>query len=108
MAPDPEFPMRGVGQPGAGEVREYRQLHVSSHPVVAHKLTLLRRSDTTSKQFTELVAELSWLLGYEALADLPLEPIQIETPMEATTGFELGQRIGLVPILRAGLGMVAG
>jgi len=100
--------MRGVAQPSGEEVRGYAQLHVSSHPLVAHKLTLLRRRATTSKQFTELVAELSWLLGYEAMADLPLQPLEIETPMEATTGRELAERIGLVPILRAGLGMVAG
>ncbi|HLG72995.1 MAG TPA: uracil phosphoribosyltransferase [Chloroflexota bacterium] len=100
--------MRGVAQPRTEEVRGYAQLHVSSHPLVAHKLTLLRRTETTSKQFTELVAELSWLLGYEAMADLPLQPLEIETPMEATTGRELAERIGLVPILRAGLGMVAG
>jgi len=108
MVRDPEFPMRGVAQPRTEEVRGYAQLHVSSHPLVAHKLTLLRRTETTSKQFTELVAELSWLLGYEAMADLPLQPLEIETPMEATTGRELAERIGLVPILRAGLGMVAG
>jgi uracil phosphoribosyltransferase len=108
MARGSDFPMRGVAQPTADEVREYSQLHISDHPVVAHKLTLLRRADTSHKQFTELVAELSWLLGYEAMADLPLQDLQIETPMEAAAGKELAEKIGLVPILRAGLGMVSG
>ncbi len=108
MARGSDFPMRGIPQPSADEVRSCSQLHVSSHPVVAHKLSLLRRADTKSKQFTELVAELSWLLGYEAMADLPLRPLELETPMEPTTGHELAEKIGLVPILRAGLGMVSG
>ncbi len=100
--------MRGVPQPSREEVLGYPQLHVSQHPVVAHKLTLLRRADTKNKQFTELVAELSWLLGYEAMADLPLHGVPIRTPLEDADGFELGEKIGLVPILRAGLGMVCG
>ena len=100
--------MRGVPQPSREEVLGYRQLHVSPHPVVAHKLTLLRRAETKNKQFTELVAELSWLLGYEAMSDLPLRSVPVETPMEAGEGSELAEKIGLVPVLRAGLGMVSG
>lgn len=108
MARGSDFPMRGVPQPTAEDVRAYQQLHVSNHPVVTHKLTLLRRAETRSKQFTELVAELSWLIGYEAMADLPLQPLEVVTPMETTSGSELQDKIGLVPILRAGLGMVTG
>lgn len=81
-------------------------LHVSTHPAVLHKLAILRSTSTEPKKFREIVRELSWLLGHEALADARLRPITIETPMETTGAFELADRIGLVPILRAGLGMV--
>ena len=81
-------------------------LHVSTHPAVQHKLGVLRDLDTEPKKFREVVRELSWLLGYEALQDAKTEPLQIETPMESMEARELGERIGLIPILRAGLGMV--
>jgi uracil phosphoribosyltransferase len=81
-------------------------LHVSQHPAVLHKLAILRDEKTEPKKFRELVRELSWLLGYEALADVGVQPIEIRTPMEPMVAQELGVRIGLVPILRAGLGMV--
>ena len=81
-------------------------LHVSQHPAVLHKLAILRDERTEPKKFREIVRELSWLIGYEALADVGVRPIEIRTPMEAMTAHELGERIGLVPILRAGLGMV--
>jgi uracil phosphoribosyltransferase len=81
-------------------------LHVSTHPAVQHKLAVLRDERTEPKKFREVVRELSWLLGYEALADVRLRPVTVRTPMEEMTGAELGDRIGLVPILRAGLGMV--
>jgi uracil phosphoribosyltransferase len=81
-------------------------LHVSSHPAVRHKLAILRSTATEPKKFREVVRELSWLLGYEALADIGVRPIDIETPLEAMVANELADRIGLVPILRAGLGMV--
>ncbi len=81
-------------------------LHLSTHPAVLHKLAILRSTTTEPKKFREIVRELSWLLGHEALADARLRPITIETPMETTDAFELADRIGLVPILRAGLGMV--
>ncbi len=82
------------------------QLHVSSHPAVLHKLAILRDEQTEPKKFREVVRELSWLIGYEALADVDVRPVPIRTPLEATEGHELADRIGLVPILRAGLGMV--
>jgi uracil phosphoribosyltransferase len=81
-------------------------VHVSRHPAVLHKLALLRDERTEPKKFRELVREISWLVGYEALADARLRELAVRTPMEETVGAELADRIGLVPILRAGLGMV--
>jgi uracil phosphoribosyltransferase len=80
----------------------------SKHPLVAHKLALLRRKDTDPKKFRELIREIAALLVYEATADLLTTPITIETPLANTAGIELREKIGLVPILRAGLGMVEG
>jgi uracil phosphoribosyltransferase len=87
-------------------VERYPNLHVSRHPLVAHKLSILRDVGTDTKKFRELVRELTWLLGYEAMADLGTRPRRVETPLEATEGAEVDPRIGLVPVLRAGLGMV--
>ena len=81
-------------------------LHVSSHPAILHKLAVLRNVKTEPKKFREVVRELSWLLGYEALADVGVRPLKVQTPIEEMEGAELADRIGLVPILRAGLGMV--
>jgi uracil phosphoribosyltransferase len=81
-------------------------LHVSQHPAVLHKLGILRDEKTEPKKFREVVRELSWLLGYEALADARVRPLKVRTPLEEMDGHELGERIGLIPILRAGLGMV--
>ena len=86
--------------PGAAD------LHVSRHPAVLHKLALLRQESTEPKKFRELVREISWLVGYEALSDARLETIDVRTPLEETEGARLADRIGLIPILRAGLGMV--
>jgi uracil phosphoribosyltransferase len=79
---------------------------VSDHPAVLHKLAILRDQKTEPKKFREVVRELSWLLGYEALRDARVRELSIETPMEPMKAHELADRIGLVPILRAGLGMV--
>jgi len=87
-------------------VSSHDTLHVSQHPAVLHKLAVLRDVDTEPKKFREVVRELSWLLGYEALADAAVRSRRIRTPMEEMDASELGERIGLVPILRAGLGMV--
>ncbi|NPV84574.1 MAG: uracil phosphoribosyltransferase [Anaerolineae bacterium] len=81
---------------------------ISKHPLVAHKLTLLRSTKTEPKKFRELVRELGGLLTYEATQDLLTIPKQVETPMGTANGYELKEKIGLVPILRAGLGMVEG
>ena len=85
---------------------EQSNLYVSKHPAVLHKLALLRDERTDPRKFRELVREISGLVGYEALADTPLNEIEVRTPLEVTTGHQLAERIGLVPILRAGLGMV--
>jgi uracil phosphoribosyltransferase len=87
-------------------VPEPSNLFVSRHPAVLHKLALLREETTEPKKFRELVREISWLVGYEALADARLDEISVRTPLEETVGHHLAERIGLVPILRAGLGMV--
>lgn len=81
-------------------------LKVSQHPLVQHKRTLLADIRTDSKTFRELTRELTALLTYEATTDLPTALSPFETPLEATEGVRLNIRIGLVPILRAGLGMV--
>ncbi len=83
-------------------------VYVSQHPLVQHKLTLLRNKKTNSTQFRQLVRELAILLAYEATEDLDLAPVTVQTPMGETEGFEVREAIGLVPILRAGLGMVNG
>jgi len=80
----------------------------SKHPLVAHKLSRLRDIKTEPKKFRELVREIAALLAYEATADLKTTPRELETPLEKMTGQELKEKIGLVPILRAGLGMVEG
>ncbi|MGQ0601369.1 MAG: uracil phosphoribosyltransferase [Anaerolineales bacterium] len=80
----------------------------SGHPLVAHKLALLRSTATEPKKFRELVREISILLACEATTDLTLEPITVMTPMGEARGQSLVQDIGLVPVLRAGLGMVEG
>ena len=83
-------------------------LHVSEHPLVKHKLTLLRDKNTDPKKFRELIREITLLIAYEALQDLKIVPREVETPLAKTVGYRLAEPIGLVPILRAGLGMVEG
>jgi len=79
------------------------------HPLVQHKLTILRDRRTPTKIVKELVDEIAMLMAYEATADLVLEPVEVETPLEATKGARVaGKKLTLVPILRAGLGMVEG
>ena len=83
-----------------------KNVYESSHPLVLHKLTLLRKAGTGIRGFRELVWDLTTLLSYEALSDLALAKTLIETPLEETAGYTVVERIALVPILRAGLGMV--
>jgi uracil phosphoribosyltransferase len=84
----------------------YPNLHLSPHPLVAHKLSILRDVGTDTKKFRELVRELTWLLGYEAMADLATRQRTVQTPLESMSGAEVEPNVGLVPVLRAGLGMV--
>jgi uracil phosphoribosyltransferase len=83
-------------------------VHASTHPLIAHKLSRLRDKSTEPKKFRELVREIAALLCYEATADLIVTPRELETPLTKMTGSELKEKIGLIPILRAGLGMVEG
>ncbi len=84
------------------------QLHVSAHPLVRHKIALLRDVKTEPKKFRELIREIAILICYEATADLALGETHVTTPMGLAVGYELKEKIGLVPVLRAGLGMVEG
>ena len=83
--------------------------HLVDHPLVQHKLTIMRRIGTSSKDFRQLLDEISMLMGYEVTRDLPLEDVEIETPVARTTAKRIaGKKLAIVPILRAGLGMVDG
>ena len=85
------------------------QLHIIDHPMIQHKLSIMRDIRTGAKDFRQLLTEISLLMGYEVTRDLPLEPIEIETPMCKTTARVIsGKKLAIVPILRAGLGMVDG
>jgi uracil phosphoribosyltransferase len=83
-------------------------VYESQHPLVKHKLTLMRDARTKPKKFRELIREVTLLLSYEATADLKVNEIEVKTPMGTAVGYELQDKIGLVPVLRAGLGMVNG
>ncbi len=83
-------------------------LHIVEHPLIEHKLTLIRRKDTGTKDFRENLNEIAGLMAYEITRDVPVREVQIETPMEECSTYELSRSIVLIPILRAGLGMVDG
>ena len=85
------------------------KFQVISHPLIQHKLSILRREDTSTKDFRELVNEIAMLMGYEVSGDLPLEEVENQTPITKTTQKQLsGKKLAIVPILRAGIGMVDG
>ena len=85
------------------------QIHVIDHPMIQHKLTIMRKKETGSKDFRELLKEISLLMGYEVTRDLPLDDIEIETPICKTIAKKVsGRKLAIVPILRAGIGMVDG
>ncbi len=87
----------------------YPNLTVLQHPLIRHKLAVLRDRRSSKQTFRELVDEISMLMGYEVTKDLPLEAVEIETPLERTTAYMVsGKKLVLVPVLRAGLGMVEG
>ncbi len=83
-------------------------VHESKHPLISHKLSKLRDKNTEPKKFRELVREIAGLLAYEATADLITTPVEVETPLQTMTAHQLKEKVGLVPVLRAGLGMVEG
>lgn len=82
--------------------------YLSNHPLMQHKVALLRDIHTEPKKFREVIGEISGLLAYEATRDLALNPISVQTPLTTTRAFTLADKIGLAPIMRAGLGMVSG
>src|SRR5947207_7621083 len=88
---------------------QFPNLTVLSHPLIQHKLTILRDKRTSTRDFKQLVNEIAMLMAYEVTKDLPLEAVEIDTPLERTRGVQVaGKKLTLVPILRAGLGMVEG
>ncbi|MBE7030831.1 MAG: uracil phosphoribosyltransferase [Ruminococcaceae bacterium] len=88
---------------------DYKNVTVMKHPLIIHKISLLRDLNTGAKEFRELVDEIASLMGYEVTRNLPLKEVEIETPVAtAKTGVIVGKKLALVPILRAGLGMVDG
>ena len=87
----------------------FPNLTVVNHPLIQHKLTILRDKRTGTRDFKQLVSEIAMLMAYDVTSDLPLEPVEIETPLERMRGVQVaGKKLTLVPILRAGLGMVDG
>ena len=102
------LPMRGVDQPLRHEVLDLPDVHISRHPVVAHKISALRNRHTAPPDFYRLVREVGTLLAYEATQDLLLDRTRLETPLEPTTGYTLAGGVGIMPILRAGLGLAEG
>jgi uracil phosphoribosyltransferase len=83
--------------------------HLIDHPLIVHKLTIMRKIETGPKDFRELLNEISMLMGYEVTRDFPLTEVDIETPMQKMRAYEIdGKKVAIVPILRAGLGMVDG
>lgn len=84
-------------------------LHIIDHPLIQHKLTIMRRTGTSSKDFRQLLEEISTLMGYEVTRDLPMEDVSINTPVAPMVAKQIsGKKLAIVPILRAGLGMVDG
>ena len=87
----------------------FANLTVIDHPLIQHKLSILRAKDTPPREFKPLVGEIAMLMAYEATKDLPLEDVEVQTPLEKTRGRRVaGRKVALIPILRAGLGMVDG
>ena len=90
-------------------MKEYKNVHVLDHPLIRHKLAIIRNKNTDTKQFREIISELATLLTYESFKDVPTQQIEVETPLEKTMQTVVKENsIAIVPILRAGLGMVDG
>ncbi len=91
------------------DLSRFPNLHLVDHPLVQHKLTLMRRKETSTNGFRRLLNELSTLMAYEVTRDMPTQPIEIETPLETMTGTTIdGKKLVLVSILRAGTGILDG
>ncbi len=89
--------------------KNYENVTILDHPLIKHKISMLRDKNTGTNEFRKLVEEIAMLMGYEALRDLPVEEVEIETPIEkCMTPVIAGRKLAIVPILRAGLGMVSG
>ena len=86
-----------------------KQITIMEHPLIQHKISILRNEATGTNEFRRLIEEIAMLMGYEALRDLPVEDVEIKTPIETCrTPMIAGKKLAIVPILRAGLGMVSG
>jgi len=112
MDPSPPRPLERTAAPphiGRMPATQFANLTVLDHPLIQHKLSILRDRETSTRDFKQLVSEIAVLMAYEATQDLATEPVEIETPLERMTGRQVsGKKLTLVPILRAGLGMVEG
>ncbi len=90
-------------------MKKFKNVHILDHPLIRHKLAIIRNKDTDTKQFREIVKELATLMAYESFKDVPTQKITVETPLETTEQIVVKENsIAIVPILRAGLGMVDG
>ena len=90
-------------------MKKYENVRILDHPLIRHKLAIIRNKDTDTKQFREIIKELATLMAYESFKDVPTQEISVETPLETTTQIVVKENsIAIVPILRAGLGMVDG
>ena len=90
-------------------MKDYDNVHILDHPLIRHKLAIIRNKNTDTKQFREIIKELATLMAYESFKDVPTQEIEVETPLEITKQIVVKENsIAIVPILRAGLGMVEG
>lgn len=90
-------------------MEKYNNVHILNHPLIRHKLAIIRDKNTNTKQFREIISELATLMAYESFKDVPTQEIEVETPLEKTVQTVVKENsIAIVPILRAGLGMVDG
>lgn len=90
-------------------MKEYKNVHILDHPLIRHKLAIIRNKETNTKQFRDIIGELATLMAYESFKDVPTEEITVETPLEVTKQTVVKENsVAIVPILRAGLGMVDG
>lgn len=90
-------------------MKDYKNVHILDHPLIRHKLAIIRNKDTDTKNFREIIGEIATLMAYESFKDVPTQEIEVETPLEKVTQTVVKENsIAIIPILRAGLGMVDG